>query len=263
MNGSLARLLPLLAAALLVPRAARPAPAPEPVRTLSVAVAANLKPAFDDIEEAFLAQHPGVELKTSYGASGKFVAQILNGAPFDLFLSADAELPAAIAREGLAAGEPFTYALGALAVWVPAGSPLDVSREGLAALAHPSVRKIAIPNPHVAPYGRAAEAALRAAGVYEEVKARLVFGQNASQAAQFAETGNAQAALLPLSLVLVPPLSTTGRHHRVPEESHPRIAQAGVVLKAASDVPLARALADFLVGPGRATLERHGYTMPK
>jgi molybdate transport system substrate-binding protein len=145
---------------------------------------------------------------------------------------------------------------------VPAGSKVDPAR-GLAALADPSVKKIAMANPIVAPYGRAAEDALRAAGVYDQVKDRLVFGQNASQAAQFAEAGSAQAALLPLSLVAVGPLSTAGRHQRVPDELAPRIPQAGVVLKAARDPQLARLFAAFLAGPGRATLERHGYAVPK
>jgi molybdate transport system substrate-binding protein len=256
----LARLLPLLAAALLAPRAALAAPAPQGARTLHVAVASSLKPAFEEIATAFAAQHPGVEVDATYGASGKFVAQILGGAPFDVFLSADVERAAAIAREGLAAGEPFPFARGALAVWVPAGSKLDLARGGLAALADPSVRKIAVANPIVAPYGRAAEDALRAAGVHEKVRDRLTYGQNAWQAAQLA--GDAQAAILPLSLVVVPPLST-GRHQRLPDDLAPPLANVGVVLKAARDPQLARELAAFLAGPGRAILEKHGYAVPR
>jgi molybdate transport system substrate-binding protein len=117
-------------------------------------------------------------------------------------------------------------------------------------------------NPQVAPYGRAAEAALRAAGVHEAVKARLVLGQSVSQAAQFAHSGSAQAAILPLSLALAPPLSQEGRHFRVPEGSYEKIQQDGVVLKGAKQPQLARDVAAFLAGPGRPTLEKFGYVLP-
>ncbi|HET7755019.1 MAG TPA: molybdate ABC transporter substrate-binding protein [Anaeromyxobacteraceae bacterium] len=246
------------AVALLAPRAAR---ADEVGRSVSVAVAANLKPAFEEIARAFDAKS-GVEVKATYGASGSFFAQIQNGAPFDLFLSADAEFPAKVAEAGLADGEPFTYAFGTLVVWVPNGSKLDLDGRGLAALADRSVQKLAIPNPQVAPYGRAAEAALKAAGVYDEVKGRFVMGQNVSQTAQFAQSGNAQAAFVPLSLALAPPLSQDGRHYRVPEHTYDRIRQDGVVLRGARDPQLARELAAFLSGPGRATLEKFGYVVP-
>ena len=148
--------------------------------------------------------NPGVEVSATYGASGTFLAQIANGAPFDLFLSADAEFPAKAVEKGLADGAAFPYAYGRLVVWVPRGTLPDLEKQGLAALAAPSVQKIAIANPDVAPYGRAARAALERAGLLDSVKDRLVMGQNVSQAAQFVESGNAQAAFLPLSLTRVP-----------------------------------------------------------
>jgi molybdate transport system substrate-binding protein len=228
---------------------------------VSVAVAANLKPAFEEIARAFQ-EKTGAEVKATFGASGNFLAQIQNGAPFDLFLSADAEFPAKVAEAGLADGKPFTYAYGTLVIWVPKGSPLDLDGKGLAALADPSVQKIAIANPAVAPYGRAAVKALEAAGVLGRVKDRFVMGQNVSQTAQFVQSGNAQAGLLPLSLALAPPLSQEGRHVRVPEGSYEKIQQDGVVLKGARQARLARELAAFLSGPGRATLERFGYAVP-
>jgi molybdate transport system substrate-binding protein len=252
---------PLAIAVAAVLLGAGPAAAAGAGGTVRVAVAANLKPAFEEIARAFEAR-TGAAVKATYGASGAFLAQLENGAPFDLFLSGDAELPAKVAEAGLADGEPFTYAFGALVVWVPNGCGLDLERRGPAALADPSVRRLAIANPRVAPYGRAAEAALRAAGVYEAVKDRLVLGQSVSQTAQFVQSGNAQAALLPLSLALAPPLSVEGRHHRVPEGSYDRIRQDGVVVKGARQARLARELAAFLTGPGRGTLERLGYAVP-
>jgi molybdate transport system substrate-binding protein len=248
----------LAAVALLAPRAV---PAAEAGRSISVAVAANLKPAFEELAGAFRAR-TGAEVKATYGGSGSFFAQLRNGAPFDLFLSADADFPAKVAEAGLADGKPFTYAYGALVVWVPNGSTLDLEGRGLAALADPSVQKLAIANPQVAPYGRAAVAALRAAGVLDAVKDRFVLGQNVSQTARFAQSGNAQAGFVPLSLALAPPLSVEGRHWRVPEDAYEKLRQDGVVLKAAKEAELARALVAFLSGPGRATLEKSGYVVP-
>lgn len=232
------------------------------VRSVSVAVASNLKPTFEEIARAFEARNPGVVVKATYGGSVVFLAQLQNGAPFDLFLSADAETVSKVAESGLAGGAPFTYALGTLVVWVPKTSTLDLQRRGLAALLDPGVRKIAVPNPRTAPYGRAAEAALRAAGVYDALKDRLVFGQNVSQTAQFAQTGSAQAGLVPLSLAMARPLADEGRYWKIPEQSHAPIRQKGVVLKRAAESQLARELAEFVQGPGRATLERYGYGVP-
>jgi molybdate transport system substrate-binding protein len=232
-------------------------------RSISVAAAANLKPALEEIAARFEAGHPGVEVRRTYGASGVFLAQLTNGAPFDLFLSADAELPARAAGQGLAVGRPFTYAYGRLVVWVPAGSRIDLEGKGLAALADPAVRKIAIANPEVAPYGRAARAAIEAAGVLDRLKDRIVVGQSVSQAAQFAQSGNAQAAFLPLSLARASPLAEEGRSWNVPPATYPRIEQAGIVVKGTRQPALAGELAAFLQGDvAREVLARHGYELP-
>jgi molybdate transport system substrate-binding protein len=242
-----------------------PAPAPPEVeRTILIAAAANLRVALEELSRAFRAARPGVEVRVTLGASGSLYAQIANGAPVDLFLSADALAPARIEAAGLALpGSLFTYALGRLVVWVPRGSGLDLERRGLAALLDPSVRKVAIANPSLAPYGRAAEAALRQAGLSEALAGKLVLGESVAQAAQFAESGNAQAALLPLALALAPPLSTEGRSWEVPASAHPRIEQAGVIPRSARSPGLAREFAAFLRGSaGRAILERSGYALP-
>jgi molybdate transport system substrate-binding protein len=254
-----ARRLALLAAALVVPGIALPSQQ----RPVTVAVAANLKPAFQEIAARFQARHPGVEVRPTYGASGTFFAQIANGAPFDLFLSADAAFPARVVEQGLADGTAFVYAYGKLVIWVPRSSGLDLDGKGLAALDDPSVQRIAIANPEVAPYGRAARAALERAGLYERLKDRIVMGQSIAQAAQFVQSGNAQVGFVPLSLARTPPLSDEGRAWLVPASSHDRIEQAGVVLAGAREAELARQLAAFLMGgEARDVLERLGYDVP-
>jgi molybdate transport system substrate-binding protein len=249
----------LLAAALALPAIA----VPSAQRSVTVAVAANMKPAFEEIAARFKAQHPGVEVRSIFGGSGYFFAQIANGAPFDLFLSADAEFPAKVVEKGLGEGKAFTYAYGKLVVWVPHGSKIDLDGKGLAALTDPSVHKIAIASPEVAPYGRAARSALEKAGLYQSLKDRIVTGQNVSQAAQFVQSGNAQAGFVPLSLAKTPPLSEQGRAWLVPQSSYERIEQAGVVIKGAKEAALARELAAFITGGGaNDVLEKYGYDLP-
>jgi molybdate transport system substrate-binding protein len=197
------------------------------------------------------------------GASGALFAQLQNGAPYDLFLSADREFPARVIAAGLGAAEDEkVYAFGALVAWLPPGSALDLEHQGLRALASPGVRRIAMANPAVAPFGRATEAALRAAGVAAAVKEKLVLGTSVAQAAQFATTGAADVAFLPLSLTLGKELAD-GRVVPVSEALYPRIEQSGVVLAAARDPALARAFLAFVTGePGRAILARTGYGLP-
>jgi molybdate transport system substrate-binding protein len=253
--------LPILAAAILI--AAHPARADVPKRTVLVAAAANLKGVAEELKKGFEAENPGVEVTATFGASGTFFAQIQNGAPFDLFLSADREYPDKIveAKLGNAADER-VYAFGKLAVWLPARSTVDVDKRGLAALADPAVRKIAIANPAVAPFGRAAEQALRAAGVLDNVREKLVLGTSVGQVAQFATTGAADAAFLPYSLTLGKELAG-GKVALVPESLYSKIEQSGVVLSASKEPELARRFLTFLTGAkGRAILTKFGYGLP-
>jgi molybdate transport system substrate-binding protein len=250
----------LLAMALLL---SAPALAGPPRRTVLVAAAANLKAAIEELKAGFEADHPGVEVALTLGASGTFFAQIENGAPFDLFLSADREYPSRLvaARRGAPADER-VYALGTLVAWLPPGSTLDLEKRGLAALADPGVKQIASANPAVAPFGRATEAALKAAGVYDAVKGKLVLGTSVAQAVQFATTGAADVAFLPLSLTSGNALSA-GRVVPVPEALYPRIEQSGIVLAGGQEPALARAFLEFITGgTGRALLARHGYGLP-
>jgi molybdate transport system substrate-binding protein len=230
-------------------------------RTVRIAAAANLKVAVEALEAAFEAARPDVDVAVTLGASGLFVAQIQNGAPFDLFLSADREYPRKLIAAHLAAGDDVVYAIGALVVWTPRGSPIDLERRGLAALAGPEVKKLAIANPAVAPFGRAAESALRSAGLLDAVRDRLVFGQSVAQAAQFAATGAADAALIPRSLTFSPELGE-GRAFPIPA-FFGGLPQSAVVLAGAREPALARAFLGFLTGPeGRAILAKYGYALP-
>jgi molybdate transport system substrate-binding protein len=251
-----------LLAALAVALAADPAAAGAPSRrVLSVAAAANLKPAMDELARGFEAARPGVHVAITAGASGAFFAQIRDGAPFDLFFSADRDYPRKLVEAGLG-GPEVVYAIGKLVVWTPPGSPLDLARSGLRGLADPSVKRIAVANPTTAPYGRAALAALESEGLLAAVKDRLAFGQSVAQAAQFAASGAADAALLPLSLTLAPALAG-GRTFPVPPSSYPRQEQSAVILAAARDRPLAEAFLAFVSGAaGRDVLLRSGYAVP-
>jgi molybdate transport system substrate-binding protein len=247
-----------LAALLAAPPAA---PAREGRATLAVAAAASLKGAAEELARRFEAERPGVDVTVTLGASGALFAQLRNGAPFDVFLSADREYPAKLLAAKLATDERL-YARGRLVAWVPPGSRLDLGTRGLVALADPAVRRIALANPAVAPFGRATERALRSAGVWDAVQEKLVLGTSVAQAAQFATTGAADVAFLPSSLALARELEG-GRTVVVEDALYPHLDQSGVVI-ASSPVPqLGRAFLAFLTGEeGRAVLARHGHGLP-
>jgi molybdate transport system substrate-binding protein len=262
------RLVPppaLLAAGLLlvgVSGCARtPTPGPSG-REVRVAAAADLKFALDEAAAEFMAREADIRVTVTYGSSGTLYAQLTNDAPFDLFLSADLDYPRKLIEQGRAARESeFLYAVGHLVVWVPNGSGLDLDRLGTRAVADPTVRKVALANPKTAPYGRAAEAALKSQGVYDGVKDKLVFGENVAQTAQFAESGAADVALIALSLAMSPAMKGKGRYWLVPLDAYPPLEQGGVILTGARDAEAAQSFQAFLMGrDGRAVLERHGFT---
>ena len=230
-------------------------------RPLSIAAASDLQAALPEIVRAF-ERSASVRVAVSYGSSGTFVAQIRNGAPFDLFLSADVDYPRQLAQAGLA--DPATlqrYATGHLVMWTRRDSGLDLDR-GLAALADARVRHVAIANPNHAPYGRAAVAALRSAGLYDAIRPKLVMGDSLAQAAQLVESGNADVGLLSRSLVLGPTLQAEGISADV-RVAYPPIEQAGIIVKASRAPAQARAFMSFLrrEDAGRQ-LARFGFTVP-
>jgi molybdate transport system substrate-binding protein len=233
-------------------------------RQVRVAAAADLNAALGDLVARFSASHT-VDVHVSYGSSGNFYAQLLSEAPFDLFLSADVQYPRQLASRGLVLdGSEFVYAIGRLALWVPAASPLDINTRGLQELSAPNVAHVAVANPDHAPYGRAAIAALRSAGVYDGVRDKLVFGENVAQALQFAQTGAADAGIVALSLALAPALGGTGRFVELPVDSYPRMEQGGAILKWAADADAARALRAYVLGAeGRSILRQYGFSVPE
>jgi molybdate transport system substrate-binding protein len=258
---------PSLQAAIEVPFVARrPAFATQiaqkPCGTITVAAAADLTDAINEIAANFQ-KATGCTVRVSTGSSGNFLSQIENGAPFDVFFSADVEYPRKLEAEGLAApGSTYLFALGKIVLWVRNDSHLDIGN-GLAALRDPSVRKIAIANPQHAPYGRAAQQALQGADVYDAVKDCLVLGENISQAAQFVESGNADAGILALSLALSPGLKEKGRFSRIPENLYAPIEQGVVLVRTSKNPQGAQAFLDYVKTPATAALlERYGFTMP-
>jgi len=239
------------------------APRPAARGKVRVAAAADLNVALGELVTRFSATH-NADVSVSYGSSGTFYAQLLNRAPFDVYFSADVEYPRQLASRGLTIdGSEFTYAIGRLALWVPSSSSLDIQGQGLQALTGASVAHVSVANPDHAPYGRAAIAALKSAGIYDRVQPRLVFGENVAQALQFAESGAADGAIVALSLALAPALEKRGRYVEVPASMHPRIEQGGTILKWAADVETARGLRAFVVSDeGRAILAQYGFAVP-
>jgi len=233
-----------------------------PCGVVTIATAADLIYAMNELIAQF-EKASGCKGRLSTGSSGNFSSQIENGAPFDLFFSADVDYPRKLEAEGLAVpGTVFVYGIGKIVLWVRNESRLDVSK-GVTALRDPSVRKIAIANPQHAPYGRAAEEALRKSGVYDAVKDRLVLGENISQAAQFVESGNADAGILALSLAVSPGLKEQGRYSKIPENLYAPIEQGAALLRASPNPQAARAFLEFVKTPdAAAVLERYGFTVP-
>jgi molybdate transport system substrate-binding protein len=250
------RFIPMFLLLLSLPSVAR-------ADEVSVAAASDLSFAFKEVAVGFKKQ-TGHTMRVSTGSSGNSFAQIRNGAPFDVFFSADAEYPRTLEREGLAQPDSlYIYAIGRIVIWAQKGK-VDLKKDGMRVLLHPPVRKIAIANPRHAPYGRAAVAALKHFGIYKQVEAKLVYGENVSQAAQFVESGNAQAGIIALSLASAPQMKDHGEQWLIPEEAHPRLEQAAVILRTARNAKAAQALFDYLRGAeGQAILKRYGFQLPE
>lgn len=230
---------------------------------LLVAAAADLNPALGEVAHQF-ERKSGVRIKLSFGASGALTQQIENGAPFDLFFSADMDYPRQLISQGQAdAASLYEYSLGKLVLWVPASSPLDVERKGMDVLLDPSVKKVAIANPQHAPYGRAAMAALKHAGLYDRLADRFVIGENISQAAQFAESGNAQAGFVALAHALSPAVKGMGKFWVVPADYYPPLEQGAVIV---SRSPHKTEAAEFLgyvkTKDASEVFRKYGFTLP-
>ena len=221
---------------------------------ITVAAAANLTDAFAELGKEFTAR-TGVRVTFSFGATADLARQIENGAPFDVFASADVEHVERLTQSGLVTpGTNKVYARGRLVLWIPPGSPLNINR--LEELTRPEVERVAVAKPDVAPYGRAAVEALRATNLWPQVEPKVIYGQNVSQAKQYAATGNAEVAFIPRALVK----PNEGRALEVDERLHQPIDQAIAVIKDSPRQDAARSFLSYVLGPeGQALLERYGY----
>lgn len=228
---------------------------------ITVAAAADLKFALEEVTAAFRAAHPDDKIEVIYGSSGKFHTQIRNGAPFDLFFSADIAYPRELQQKGLAAGDPTRYAIGRIVLW---SRDARLAKLPLKALAtEPAIRKFAIANPQHAPYGRRAMEALRHQDVWQAIEPRLVFGENIAHTAQFVDTGAAEAGIVALSLALSPTMAERGTWTLIPAEWHEPLEQAFIITRHGAGKPLAKALATYVASPpARAILRRYGFILP-
>jgi len=227
-----------------------------------VAAASDLNFAMKDIISEFERQ-TGHHVKLSLGSSGNYYSQIQNGAPFDLYFSADIAYPKKLEEAGLTVpGSIYRYAVGRIVLWTGLTSGLDVAN-GMEVLHDSSIRKVAIANPKHAPYGRAAVAAMQHFKLYEQVKDRLVLGENISQAAQFIESGACEIGIIALSLALAPAMKAKGTYWEIPAEAHPSLEQGSVILKSSKQRELAEQFMDFMKGTrGQEILARYGFKVP-
>lgn len=228
---------------------------------ITVAAAADLQFAFQDVAGRFQ-KDTGHPVKLIFGSSGNFFAQIQNGAPFDLFFSADINYPRQLEAAGLAEpGSLYEYATGRLVVWTLSDSKIDVSR-GMQSLLDPSVKRIAIANPEHAPYGRAAAAALKHEGIYDRVSSKLGLGENISQTASLVVSGGADVGIVALSLAVAPSMKSKGRYVEVPTDAYPAIQQGAVVLKSSRNKDLAKQFLAYIKTPEVAAILRaYGFSV--
>jgi molybdate transport system substrate-binding protein len=231
-------------------------------KTVRIAAASDLQPALEEISRQYMKGHPGITVQTTFGSSGKLAQQILEGAPFDVFFSADESFALKVENAGkLEAGTRKLYAVGRLVVWVPNRLGLDASKLGLKVLNDPSIKRIAIANPEVAPYGKAAISLLENGGLLEGLKPKLVYGENVAQAAQFALTA-ADAGIIGLATAKTETMSKNGSYWLAPLESHKRLNQTyGIVT--GGNRPEVRAFVKTLSSKEtRVILERYGFLIP-
>lgn len=227
---------------------------------VAIVAAADLKFCLDSIVTEFSKSNRGAEIQVTYGSSGKAFTQIQQGAPFDLYFSADVEYPRKLAQAGLTATPPQLYALGRIVLW---SAKEDASKLSIRSIANAKYSRVAIANPLHAPYGKRAEEALRKAGLWEVLKERLVMGENIAQTAQFVQSGSAPIGILALSLVKGPAFAAQP-YLLIPDSLHAPLEQAVVLLKRAEANQTARAFQEFLFQPqARRIFDAYGFTLPK
>ncbi|QDS96225.1 Molybdate-binding periplasmic protein precursor [Roseimaritima multifibrata] len=233
--------------------------------TLTIAAASNLRFALEELNARFCEANPDCRLQMHYGSSGHLFAQLIQQAPFDLFLSADTRYPQQLVQRGAAApADYFEYAEGTLIAWVPSTSELSLQTAGLTALKSPKVVRLGIANPRLAPYGTAAQQSLQNAGLWEDLMPRIVYGENITQVAHFIETGTVDAAILAGSLTRSGRRNHRGQEWAIPTDQYDPIRQAGVITKHSEQPLLAARFRDWLLSAeGQAVLQQQGYASPK
>jgi molybdate transport system substrate-binding protein len=229
---------------------------------LTIAAASDLNFAFREIVSEY-ERTTGNHVRLVFGSSGNFYAQIQNGAPFDLYFSADIDYPKKLIEDGLAVSDSlYQFATGRIVLWVPKESSLDITK-GMDALLDPAIKKIAIANPKHAPYGRAAVSAMEHFKLYDRVKDKFVLGENVSQTAQFAQSGSADIGIIALSLALAPTVHPLGSYWLIPQDAHPNIDQGMVMIKASKHHDGGRQFLDLFRTPNvKAIMKRYGFVLP-
>lgn len=227
---------------------------------VNVAAAANLRYVLEEIKTAYIKQNPKAKVNLTFGASGMLVQQIQNGASFDFFMAADNEFPVKLKDKGLTTGTMSTYAFGKLAIY---STTLNVEKLGLEALKSPAIKKLAIANPETAPYGERAIELLRSQKLYDGLKSKIVWGENISQTAQFAFTGNAEIGFIALSLALAPDMDSKGSYYIVPQSLYKPIEQACILIKTPVLNTEAVKFRKFVISPStKGIWEKWGYKTP-
>lgn len=227
---------------------------------ITVAAAADLKFAMDEIVTSFNKSHPKDQVEVIYGSSGKFFTQVQQGAPYDMYFSADINYPRELAKNGLAASDVMPYAVGRVVLW---SNSMDATKMTLASLTDPKIAKIAIANPKHAPYGKRAEEALKASGMWDKIQSKLVFGENIAHTAQFVQTGNAQVGIIALALALNPELSKKGGFYLISDTLHQPLEQGFIITKGGADKPLAKQFTQYMTSKEtRRIMTKYGFVLP-
>jgi len=227
--------------------------------SFTIAAASDLRFALDELVEIYKQDNPSHNVTVIYGSSGRMTTQIVNGAPYDIFFSADISFPKLLQEQGLTATEPAVYALGRIVLW---SSRMDASTMTLHDLAGGDIRRVAIAQPAHAPYGQRAQEALQSLGLWEQVQPKLVFGENISHAAQMAESGAADVGIIALSLALFPAMQTRG-YHLIDDVLHEPLTQGFVVTRRGENKPAVFAFAEFMASAqAHAVMEKYGFVIP-
>ncbi len=234
--------------------------APARAEKLTIAAAADLKFAMAEVVDKFRANRPGDQIEVIYGSSGKFFTQIKNGAPFDMYFSADIGFPQELEKSGLTAGTTRPYAIGRIVLW---SMKPELGRLALKDLPRAPIRRFAIANPQHAPYGLRAKEAMEHQGVWTAMEKKLVMGENIAHTAQFVDTGAADAGIIALALVLSPTMEGKGTWTLIPDAWHEPLEQGYVITKRAAGNRLAADFAQYMTTePARAIMRRYGFVLP-